>query len=1261
MITKHAIIIGVYFWGSLALIIPQRLAAQHENPCYQHYFEKGVEAFDRGDFNRAINFYEAARACLKEESNPEIDSWIKIARQSLNDALSEAKINSEVIRITAEALKAQPYDVTLALGLAHEACQISGNKNELAVDVRRTILETEENQYYSHTLRPGALISCLAISPDEKYVAAGLDNGDLKRVAIDGATNQDWETIGKVESKNKGWTNINALAYSPHGDAVLVTSSDSSATLWLLDGARSTIPIGKYFENVTDAAFSPTGDTMATSSGYYITLWKIENEWVKPKAYIKCRDIIRRIAYSPKGRFVIGAGNDHQVYWWDTRKNEPIILAGHNSGVTSVAFSRDGEFFCTGSADGEAIIWRSDNRQIVRRLKSHQGEINCIAFDPGNEFLLTGSMDKTVRLWDMEGNLIKILKGHQNYIVAVAFVNSGNTILSAGFEGEIRMWQLDAETLSQAYPHTAALTSACFSPDGRLVLTGSKDKTARLWQRDDDRLLHRFTYNDDVSSVAFHPDGKLIGIGVWDGNVSLRDTTGQLINTIFGRASSVTDVSFLKKSNMFISSHRGRTAILWSLPDVVKAEMNYHTGLVVAADFSFDDKYVISGSWDSTLVAFRIGSRDTIRLRTKSVVGSLAVSPTEPLVAATLGNNTIVYWNYIKKTWTSWNVPVYQTAIAFSPDGKQIATGDGFGYVRLWSTGGDSLFSFQAHPYGLTSICFSPDSKQILTTGNDNTALLWHLDGQLIRAFGGHNGPITTMAVSTNGQLIATGGEDGKVITWNLNRQITGIYRFSTAPISQLTISPDQSAIVAVDQLYQMIIWEIGKSSPRIIDTDIPVELVAFSPDGQTIAGTSPGGDCLLFDRNGKFRKKLINLGDNPIRAMYFAGNNNNLYIGLPDRLMRYDLVSGTTTEIISIIDHIGQSFAFTPAGDKTACADNWGNSAIRLYDNQGNEKEIFVVMPDVLAFDPSGAHLLCATSEGKTHLFDANTSSRKLMILESFNLGNNEEAAGVAFLGNSDTVVVCGIYSGPVFYRSYVKTLQKGANSFIQQLSLDQRQQYNIKLDFSDCYTSNNIELLKDCARYFELNNPDSALQLRQKIMQIKPSPQHKVDLALSYSNKLDAVTNPALLISGQQNVVQLLLEATKESPRTSSYRSLLHLAYSNLSWYQILAGRFHDALQSAETAVSMANVEDKGIVYTNLALSLLCLGGDENVQRAKSIYLEWKDKEWRDDTNFSYFRDAFLTDLEDSHIQDLAAKDPALKARIEEVKTTVLAETTD
>ena len=81
------------------------------------------------------------------------------------------------------------------------------------------------------------------------------------------------------------------------------------------------------------------------------------------------------------------------------------IVSRHESSIMSVAFSPDGKCFLTGSQDSTARLWNLEGNEL--RVFRHKDWVSSVAFSPDGKNILTGSVDKTARLWDLNGNLLQ--------------------------------------------------------------------------------------------------------------------------------------------------------------------------------------------------------------------------------------------------------------------------------------------------------------------------------------------------------------------------------------------------------------------------------------------------------------------------------------------------------------------------------------------------------------------------------------------------------------------------------------------------------------------------------------------------------------------------------------------------------------------------------------------------------------------------------------------------------------------------------------
>jgi small GTP-binding protein len=183
-------------------------------------------------------------------------------------------------------------------------------------------------------------------------------------------------------------------------------------------------------------------------------------------------------------------------------------------------------------------------------------------------------------------------------------------------------------------------------------------------------------------------------------------------------------------------------------------------------------------------------------------------------------------------------------SVAWSPDGKQIASGSADYTVRVWEGGSGKLVrKLEGHENVVQSVGWSPDGKQIASGSGDNTVCVWEAgSGELVRTLEGHEHVVMSVAWSPDGKQIASGSYDNRVRLWEAGtgKLVTTLEGHEDA-VQSVAWSPDGKQVASGSSDKTVRVWEAGggKLVRTLEGHEDVVKSVAWSPDGKQIASGS--------------------------------------------------------------------------------------------------------------------------------------------------------------------------------------------------------------------------------------------------------------------------------------------------------------------------------------------------------------------------------------------------------------------------------------
>jgi WD40 repeat protein len=352
------------------------------------------------------------------------------------------------------------------------------------------------------------------------------------------------------------------------------------------------------------------------------------------------------------------------------------------------------------------------------------------------------------------------------------------------------------------------VTSVAVAEDGKTFITSSADRTVNVWDAATFKILVRLRgHVGEVWSAAISPDARTVVSGGADGMTKLWSTDTRHTDTIVENAGMV--IGFFDGGRRLLAGWTNSVCV-WTPESKARADFVSPTNLAIIQGVS------------------------------KKVSDA---KPDEPLYALGRSDGMVEFWHLTTGTRaTAW--PAHDDgigAVAFSADGKRLATGSSKGEVKIWdSATRREVMRTEAVDRHLLCLAFSADGKMLAGAGASSRVWVWDVaTGRQLLSLGGHGQAVPSVAFSPDGRLLATTTfTAGEARLWELpSGQLLATLKGHVQGVIAVDFSPDGKTLVTASHDRKVKLWNVATRQQLVtIPFAAYVTSARFSPDGRALA-----------------------------------------------------------------------------------------------------------------------------------------------------------------------------------------------------------------------------------------------------------------------------------------------------------------------------------------------------------------------------------------------------------------------------------------
>ncbi|WP_345511533.1 hypothetical protein [Phytohabitans houttuyneae] len=320
--------------------------------------------------------------------------------------------------------------------------------------------------------------------------------------------------------------------------------------------------------------------------------------------------------------------------------------------------------------------------------------------------------------------------------------------------------------------------------------------------------------------------------------------------------------------------------------------------------------------------------------------------------------------------------------VAFSADGRRLASSDVDGLVRVWDRSGDGVVGAPVYYHGFHQQAWAPvfsrDGARLAAGSVEGTIRIWDARRRnTLAVLTGHSGQVWSVAFAPDGRWLASAGEDGTVRVWDTAAPGTKplVLRGHDGPALGVAFAPDGRRLASGGTDGTVRLWDVPARRQLTVlrGHEDPVKSVAFTADGARLASASTDGTARVWPLRGG-TAVVLRGHQGTVESVAVSPDGHWVATGSDDRTVRVWNSAGGPA--VTLRGHQGTvwSVTFSPDGSRLASAG--GDGTVRLWDPRGPGDPLILRGHEgavwAAAFTPSGARVVSGGADGTVRVWAA-------------------------------------------------------------------------------------------------------------------------------------------------------------------------------------------------------------------------------------------------------------------------------------------------